>query len=125
MVEAIVGSGLPTSGQADGAIWSSCSTVLADRPTYWRALAHAVLESPDVAVPGTASTTELFASLWRGADPSGDGAKRAADSAVAGAMALGWLIFGDFMTEATGADADDVRRGVADEVARLASRPLG
>ncbi len=123
VTEAIVGSGLPTGGQAGGAVVDQLLGVLADRPTYWRALAHAVLESPDVAVPGTSSTTELFASLWRDADPSGDGAQRAADSAVAGAMALGWLIFGDFITEATGADAGDVRRGVADEVARLASRP--
>ena len=124
VVEAIVASGLPTSGQADGSVVDQLLAVLADRPTYWRALAHAVLESPDVAVPGTASTTELFASLWRGADPAGTSAERAADSAVAGATALGWLIFGDFITEATGADPGAVRRGVAEQVARLAVPPL-
>ncbi|WP_372728494.1 TetR/AcrR family transcriptional regulator [Nocardioides sp.] len=116
VVEAIVASGVPTdgSGVVDGAVVDQVLDVLAERPTYWRALAHAVLESPDVAVPGTASTTELFASLWRESDPG-----RATDSAVAGATALGWLIFGAFMSEATGADPGDVRRGVAEQIARL------
>lgn len=88
--------------------------VLAGYPTYWRALVHAVLEAPDVAAPGTAVTTELFASLWRGLEPS-----RAAAAAVAASTVLGWIIFGDFMTQTTGADPDEVRRIAAEQVARL------
>ena len=34
---------------------------------------------------------------------------------------LGWLIFGRFMTDATGADVDEVRRAVAEQVAALIS----
>lgn len=88
--------------------------LLADYPSFWRALVHAVLEAPDVAVPGTAVTTELFASLWRGLDPS-----RAASTTVAASTVLGWIIFGSFMTETTGADPDDVRRIAAEQVTRL------
>lgn len=117
VVIALAESGLPTSGSASGEVVERLLEVLAGRPTYWRTLAHAVLEAPDVAIPGTASTTELFGSLWREEDPS-----RATDTAVAGATVLGWLIFGDFMSEATGADPAAVRRGVADQVARLTGR---
>jgi len=91
-------------------------SVLAGYPTYWRALVHAVLDAPDVAVPGTAVTTELFASLWRGLDPS-----RAAATAVAASTVLGWLIFGDFMTQTTGSTPDAVRRVAAEQVTRLTS----
>lgn len=118
VVEAIAESGLPTRGSAPGEVVAQLLDVLADRPIYWRTLVHAVLETPESAVPGTASTTDLFADLWRGADPA-----RAVDTAVAGATALGWLIFGDFMSASTGADPDDVRRAVAEQVAALASDP--
>ncbi|HSV41168.1 MAG TPA: TetR/AcrR family transcriptional regulator [Nocardioidaceae bacterium] len=91
--------------------------LLSAYPSFWRALVHAVLEAPDVAVPGTAVTTELFASLWRGLDPS-----HAASTTVAASTVLGWIIFGSFMTETTGADADEVRRIAADQVIRLTAR---
>jgi TetR/AcrR family transcriptional regulator, repressor for neighboring sulfatase len=87
-------------------------------PSYWRTLVSAVLDAPEAAVPGTAATTELFRTLWRDTDP-----ELATTSAVAGATALGWLIFGRFMSEATGADPDDVRREVAAQIARLTGRP--
>ena len=86
--------------------------LFADRPTYWRTLTHAVLQAPEAVVPGTASTTELFAGLWRGQDPD-----RAAASAVAGVTALGWLVFGGFMAETTGGDPADIRRLVEERVA--------
>jgi TetR/AcrR family transcriptional regulator, repressor for neighboring sulfatase len=85
VVTAVAESGLPTSGSA-----------------------------PETAVPGTASTTELFSGLWRGRD-----AADADATAVAGAMVLGWLIFGEFMVETTGADAQAVRRRVAEQVSAL------
>ncbi|MDP3893186.1 hypothetical protein, partial [Nocardioides sp.] len=91
--------------------------VLADHPTYWRTLVNAVLDAPDVAVPGTASTTELFTAMWAdttSVDPD------PASTAVAGATVLGWLVFGEFMAEATGADPAEVRRRVAANVAHLA-----
>ncbi len=114
VVAAVAESGLPTSGQAPGEVVARLLDVLAARPTYWRALVNAVLDAPEAAIPGTASTTELFSGLWRGGDPGSADA-----TAVAGATVLGWLIFGEFMVEATDADPDAVRRRVADEVAAL------
>jgi AcrR family transcriptional regulator len=116
VVAAVAESGLPTSGSAPGEVVSRLLDVLADRPTYWRALVNAVLDAPEAAVPGTASTTELFSGLWRGGD-----AADADATAVAGATVLGWLIFGEFMVETTGADADAVRRRVAEQVSALFS----
>jgi AcrR family transcriptional regulator len=92
--------------------------LLSGHPAYWRTLAQTVLEAPDAAVPGTAATTAPFRRLWESTtehDP-----ERAAGSALAGATTLGWLIFGAFMCEVTGADADAVRRLAGDQVARLA-----
>jgi AcrR family transcriptional regulator len=111
VVAAIAESGLPTSGQAPGEVVERLLELLAARPTYWRALVNAVLDAPEAAVPGTASTTELFSGLWAGGDPDSADA-----TAVAGATVLGWLIFGEFIVEATGADVDAVRRRVADQV---------
>ena len=88
--------------------------LLAERPSYWRTLVHAVLDSPEAAIPGTASTTDLFSGLWRGTD-----ADRAVPTSVAGMTVLGWLIFGKFMTDTTGADPEEAKRAVAEQVAAL------
>ena len=119
VVAAVIESGLPTSGQAGGEVVAELLDLLAEHPSYWRTLVHAVLDSPEAALPGTASTTELFSGLWR-SDSEGD-ADRAIDTSVAGMTVLGWLIFGRFMTDATGADVDEARRAVADQVAALIS----
>jgi AcrR family transcriptional regulator len=116
VVAAVLESGLPTSGQAGSEVVAELLDLLADHPSYWRTLVNAVLDSPEVALPGTASTTELFSGLWRNGDPD-----RAVDTSVAGMTVLGWLIFGRFMTDATGADADEARRAVAAQVAALIS----
>src|SRR5688572_12140555 len=110
---AVVESGLPTSGQAGPEVVAELLNLLADRPSYWRTLVHAVLDSPEAAVPGTASTTELFSGLWRDS-PIEEEKDRAVATSVAGMTVLGWLIFGRFMTDATGADAGDARRAVAE-----------
>jgi AcrR family transcriptional regulator len=124
VVTAVLESGLPTSGAASGEVVAELLDLLADRPSYWRTLVHAVLDSPEAAIPGTASTTELFSGLWRDADADSDvDADRAVPTAVAGMTVLGWLIFGRFMTEATGADPDEARRAVADQVAALIAGP--
>ena len=120
VVAAVLESGLPTSGQAGGEVVAELLDLLADHPSYWRTLVHAVLDSPEAALPGTASTTELFSGLWRGSEADGD-TDRAIDTSVAGMTVLGWLIFGRFMTDATGADADEARRAVAEQVAALIS----
>ncbi|CAB4689778.1 unannotated protein [freshwater metagenome] len=116
--EALVGdladSGLPTSGVAAAEVVEGLLTVLAGRPTYWRALLNAVVETPEVAVPGTAPTTELFAGLWADRE-----SERAGDTALAGLTVLGWLIFGDYMADTTGADPADLRRLVAEQVSAL------
>ncbi len=114
VVAAVVESGLPTSGGAGPEVVAQLLDLLADRPSYWRTLVHAVLDSPEAAIPGTASTTELFAGLWQGGD-----ADEAVSTSVAGMTVLGWLIFGRFMTESTGADPEAVRRAVAHQVSTL------
>jgi AcrR family transcriptional regulator len=116
VVAAVVESGLPTSGQAGGDVVAELLDLLATRPSYWRTLVHAVLDSPEAALPGTALTTELFSGLWRDGDD-----ERAVPTSVAGMTVLGWLIFGQFMTDATGADAEETRRAVADQVEALIS----
>jgi len=124
VVAAVVESGLPTSGRAGGEVVAKLLDLLAERPSYWRTLVHAVLDSPEAALPGTASTTELFSGLWRRGGNEGDtegDADRAVSTSVAGMTVLGWLIFGQFMTDATGADAEEVRRAVAEQVAALIS----
>ncbi|AXT84328.1 hypothetical protein C6I20_03365 [Aeromicrobium sp. A1-2] len=114
VVAAVLQSGLPIAGDADADVVARLLDLLAERQTYWRTLVHAVLASPEAALPGTASTTELFSGLWRGGDVD-----RAASTSVAGMTVLGWLIFGTFMTDATGADPEEVRRAVAEQVAAL------
>jgi len=115
VVTSMQSSGLPlTADAASPESISQLLDLLAERPTYWRTLVHAVLDTPESAVPGTASTTELFSSLWRGAE-----AERATDTAVAGATVLGWLIFGPFMAESTQVAPNDLRRAVAEQVASL------
>jgi len=116
VVAAVVDSGLPTSGQAGGEVVAELLDLLAERPSYWRTLVHAVLDSPEAALPGTASTTELFSGLWREGDDD-----RAVPTSVAGMTVLGWLIFGQFMADATGADPEETRRAVAEQVAALIS----
>jgi AcrR family transcriptional regulator len=116
VVAAVVESGLPTSGEAGGDVVAELLDLLAARPSYWRTLVHAVLDSPEAALPGTALTTELFSGLWRDGDD-----ERAVPTSVAGMTVLGWLIFGQFMTDATGADPEETRRAVADQVAALIS----
>ncbi|EFQ82347.1 transcriptional regulator, TetR family [Aeromicrobium marinum DSM 15272] len=118
VVDAILGSGLPTDGEATPSVVADLLDLLAARPSYWRTLVQAVLDSPEAALPGTASTTALFSDLWAGGD-----ADRATSTSVAGITALGWLIFGPFMAESTGADPADVRRAVAEQMAALLTPP--
>lgn len=120
VVAAVVESGLPTSGETGAEVVAELLDLLAARPSYWRTLVHAVLDSPEAALPGTASTTELFSGLWRGSDKEEE-KDRAVPTSVAGMTVLGWLIFGPFMTDATGADAEETRRAVAEQVAALIS----
>lgn len=120
VVAAVVESGLPTSGEAGAEVVAELLDLLAARPSYWRTLVHAVLDSPEAALPGTASTTELFSGLWQGSSIEEE-KDRAIPTSVAGMTVLGWLIFGQFMTDATGADAEDARRAVAEQVAALIS----
>ncbi len=119
VVAAVLESGLPTSGTADADVVARLLDVLADCPSYWRTLVHTVMDTPEAAVPGTSSTTELFSGLWRGGDRN-----QAVSSSVAGMAVLGWLIFGRFMNDATGADADEVRHAVAEQVSALISAQL-
>jgi TetR/AcrR family transcriptional regulator, repressor for neighboring sulfatase len=114
VVAAILESGLPTSGEAPGEVVAELLELLAARPSYWRTLVHTVLDSPEAAIPGTASTTDLFSGLWRDTDED-----RAAATSVAAVTVLGWLIFGRFMTDTTGADPEEVKRAVADQVSAL------
>jgi AcrR family transcriptional regulator len=118
VVAAITDAGLPTRGAAGADVVTELLEVLAARPSYWRALVHAVLDSPQAAVPGTAATTDLFSGLWSGAEPD-----RAVSTSVAAVTTLGWLVFGRFVTDAIGGDAQAVRRAVAEQISALASEP--
>lgn len=113
-----VADAIAQSGAVAGAgleeIVSGVLGVMAERPTYWRALAYAVLDEPDVAVPGTSRTTEMFSVLWAGEDPNSSDA-----TAVAGVVTLGWLIFGSFVSESTKADPEHLRQRVVDLVCSL------
>lgn len=120
VASAVASAGLAAAAEAGGDRSAATVTrlldVMADRPTYWRALVRAVLDDPSVTVPGTQPTTDLFAALWReGADRPGG----AVPSATAGVTVLGWLLFGQFMSEVTGADPADVQAEVAELVAGL------
>lgn len=124
VVAAVVESGLATGAMieernASAEVVAELLDLLAARPSYWRTLVHAVLDSPEAAIPGTASTTELFSGLWRDAD-----AEQAVPTSVAGMTVLGWLIFGRFMCEATGADPEETRRAVAEQVSTLIAGPV-
>jgi len=119
LVNAVIESGLPTSVQPDMGdelveVVGKLLDLLAERPSYWRTLVHAVLDSPEAAIPGTSSSTDLFSGLWRGTD-----ADRAVPTSVAGVTVLGWLIFGKFMTDITEADPEAVKRAVAEQVSAL------
>jgi AcrR family transcriptional regulator len=118
LVAAITEAGLPTRGAAGPDVVTELLEVLAARPSYWRALVHAVLDSPQAAVPGTAATTELFSGLWRGGEPD-----RAVSTSVAAVTTLGWLVFGRFVADAIGGDAEAVRRAVAEQISAQASEP--
>jgi AcrR family transcriptional regulator len=118
VVAAVTEAGLPTRGTAGADVVTELLEVLAARPSYWRALVHAVLDSPQAAVPGTAATTELFSGLWSGAEPD-----RAVSTSVAAVTTLGWLVFGRFVADAIGGDAEAVRRAVAEQISALASEP--
>jgi len=119
IVAAVLDAGLPTAGRAAPDEVERLLELLAARPSYWRTLVHAVLDHPESALPGTASTTDLFSGLWRGTDSGDADPERAVDTAVAGATVLGWLIFGRFMAESTEVAPDDLRQAVAEQVASV------
>ena len=114
MAAAVAESVATMGGQGLDDVVARLLDVMSDRPTYWRALENAVLDAPGTAVPGTASTTEAFSGQWRGGAPD-----RADATALAGVTVLGWLIFGGFMTQATDADPERVRRVVVRSVSEL------
>jgi len=120
VADAVAQSGVAASGDL-GDVVSRLLELFAERPTYWRAMANAVLDNPDAAVAGTGSTTDLFAGLWSGGDPESADA-----TAVAGVTVLGWLIFGSFMTKSTGGQPEAVQQKVVDVVcALIEGRPVG
>ncbi len=120
VADAVAAAGLEAAAEAGGdrsaATVSRLLDVLAGRPTYWRSLVRAVLDDPAVTVPGTRPTTDLFAALWR---EGAGGPGGAVPSATAGVTVLGWLLFGQFMSEVTGADPEAVQAEVAEIVAGL------
>ena len=118
VVAAVVESGLPTSGQAGAEVVAELLDLLADRPSYWRTLVHAVLDSPEAALARHRVDDRALLRPLARQRPEGD-ADQAVPTSVAGMTVLGWLIFGRFMTDATGADPEETRRAVAEQVAAL------
>ena len=90
--------------------------LLARYPAYWRILARAVLDAPDLLPHDDFPAARAFLDLL------GDDGKTARQAAaVAGALALGWITFGDHLAAALGEpDAARLHATVTDAVRRLA-----
>lgn len=81
-------------------------TLLDEHRAYFRALARAVLDSPTVLDGADLPAASAFMKLV------GQPSARTRDAAAtAGALALGWLVFGEHLARALGMDDPDGLRG--------------
>lgn len=84
---------------------------------YWQMLARAVLDDPALAARGTSATTALFRRAL------GDDAAGREAAAVAASLLLGWMAFGDFVLDATGAEREAVHEAVVTLMTSVVERP--
>ena len=79
--------------------------MLEEHRAYFRALARAVLDAPQALAGAPMAAASTFLRLV------GEPGEQARDAAAAaGALALGWLVFGDHLAAALGADGADALR---------------
>jgi Transcriptional regulator len=85
-------------------------------PAYWRILARTVLDAPDLLPRGEFPAAQAFLDLLGG----GTTADRRTPAAVAGALVLGWMVFGEHLATAVG-EPDQARltEAVTEAVRRL------
>lgn len=89
--------------------------LLEEHRAYFRALARAVLDAPGDLAGTPLPAGEAFLQLV-----SAPGERDSATAATAGALALGWLVFGDHLARVLGPDGPDaLRPGVVAAIDRL------
>jgi AcrR family transcriptional regulator len=94
---------------------------LQSRPTYWRILARAVLDAPQLLEPGRTSAASTVLAMLSGSDErvEPDATTRTA-AAVAGSLALGWIVFGDHLAAVLDISDDDGAQAAVADAIRLA-----
>lgn len=91
--------------------------LLTEHPTYWRALARTVLDSPALLDDSDFPAARTFLALL-GRETSGDAER--AGAAVSGALVLGWLVFGPHLARAVNVpDSAVLHQAVSDAVVKL------
>jgi AcrR family transcriptional regulator len=70
--------------------------LLREHPAFWRILARSVLDAPELLAAGPGPAAPLMLSMISGAREPGDQTRAVA--AVAGSLALGWLVFGPHLS---------------------------
>jgi AcrR family transcriptional regulator len=92
--------------------------LLREHPAFWRILARSVLDAPELLAAGQAPAAPLMLAMISGVREPGDQARAAA--AVAGSLALGWLVFGPHLSAVLEIkDTADFDAAVAKAVARV------
>ena len=69
--------------------------LLQAHPEYWRILARAVLDDPQLLEPSPTSAAATVLTVISGANEPDEATRTAA--AVAGSLVLGWIVFGDHL----------------------------
>jgi AcrR family transcriptional regulator len=93
--------------------------MLRDRPAYWRVLARTVLDAPELLVEGRLPAAGIALGMMAGGADADDATRLAA--AVAGALTLGWLVFGPHLMAVLDVeDADAFDAAVAAAVREIA-----
>lgn len=95
--------------------------VLRDHPAFWRILARSALDAPDLLTVGAGAAAPAMLGIVTGTRAPTDNTRAAA--AVAGSLALGWLVFGPHLTSVLEiGDAAVFDRAVARVVAKSLAR---
>jgi len=90
--------------------------LLDEHPAYWRILARTVLDSPDLLDGVDMPAADAFVHLVGGARR---GASARTNAAMAGALVLGWIVFGEHLSRVVDVDVDGADLAAA--VARVVS----
>lgn len=117
-LSAQIGAAVRDAGGGTAAIL----TQLRAHPEYWRILARAVLDEPQLLqVRPTSAAATVLDMLSGSGDP--DDATRVS-AAVAGSLVLGWIVFGDHLSGVLGVADDALDAAVHDAVGDLLRQKL-